>query len=177
MSRVYSRLVYEWPTKIECVGKGRRTIEQQKRQSWRRCNSQEGSGAERLSGGVACCSYGRRETGGIKLLQTITFNEKVNAASRGLARTWMQMCRVISKQSSPPSCCLLFPHHPSPSSFAFSSLIAVTFLLRHERRSGKRSKPTPPFCSVHRCLCVREGGIYGEYTLSLSDIPLTVDKR
>lgn len=50
-------------------------------------------------------SNGRRETGGIKLLQTITFNEKVNATSRGLARTWMQMCRrrVISKQSSPPT--------------------------------------------------------------------------
>jgi len=58
----------------------------------------------------ACYSNGRRETGGIKLLQTITFNEKVNATSRGLARTWMQMCRrrVISKQSSPPSRYLLF---------------------------------------------------------------------
>lgn len=50
-------------------------------------------------------SNGRRETGGIKLLQTITFNEKVNATRRGLARTRMQMCRrrVISKQSSPPT--------------------------------------------------------------------------
>ncbi|CAL1689084.1 unnamed protein product [Lasius platythorax] len=69
-------------TKTECVEKvgHTATMEHQKRQSWRRCNSQEGSEAERLSGEVACCSNDRRETGGIKLLQTITFNEKVNAA-------------------------------------------------------------------------------------------------
>lgn len=81
-----------------------------RRQSWRRCNSQEGSEAKRLSVEVACCSNSQRETGGIKLLQTITFNEKVNATNRGLARTWMQMCRrrVISKQSSPPTYRLLF---------------------------------------------------------------------
>lgn len=44
----------------------------------------------------------KSETDDIKLLQTITFNEKVNAASWKLVRTWMQMCRrrVISKQSS-----------------------------------------------------------------------------
>lgn len=84
-----------------------------RRQSRRRCNSQEGSEAERLSVEVAWRSNGRRETGGIKLLQTITFNEKVNATSRGLARTWMQMCRrrVISKQSSPPTYRLLLPPH------------------------------------------------------------------
>jgi len=81
-----------------------------RRQSRRRCNSQEGSEAKRLSVEVAYCSNSQRETGGIKLLQTITFNEKVNATNQGLARTWMQMCRrrVISKQSSPPTYRLLF---------------------------------------------------------------------
>lgn len=154
--------------------KGRATIEHQKRQSWRRCNSQEGSGAERLSGEVACCSNGRRETGGIKLLQTITFNEKVNAASRGLARTWMQMCRVISKQSSPPSCCLLFlspPPLPMPS-HSPSSLPSPSF---YDTKEDQGSEAIPYHLFVGYIAVYVYVKVEYMKCISPLDIPLTID--
>jgi len=120
------------------------------RQSRRQCNSQEGSGAKRLSGELACCSNGRRETGGIKLLQTITFNEKVNATSRGLARTWMQMCRrrVISKQSSPSTAPFSFTTFSSSSSSSFySSSVALPPPSFHDSKGDRETeRATPSFC-------------------------------
>lgn len=130
----------------------RATIEHHRSQS-DGATVREGSGAKRLSGEVGCCSNGRRETGGIKLLQTITFNEKVNATSRGLARTWMQMCRrrVISKQSSPPTRHLLLsssssstsspPPFPTPPSHCRHLLLCTT-AKETEKRSGPRSYTT-----------------------------------
>lgn len=140
-----------------------------RRQSRQRCNSQEGSKAERLSVEVACRSNGRRETGGIKLLQTITFNEKVNATSRGLARTWMQMCRrrVISKQTSPPTYRLLF------LLLLLIFHIAVAFL-PWQRIGPRETKPPLPFCWIAVYVYVNTWNIWN--TLSLSDIPSTIDR-
>jgi len=132
----------------------------------RRCNSQEGSEAERLSVEVVCCSNGRRETGGIKLLQTITFNEKVNATSRGLARTWMQMCRrrVISKQSSPPTYHLLFH---LLFLLILHTFLAATFLLRRQRRGSRETKQLiSSFCLVHYFLCTCKCMEHTEYTIT-----------
>jgi len=95
-----------------------------------------------------CYSNGRRETGGIKLLQTITFNEKVNATSRGLARTWMQMCRrrVISKQSSPPFRYLLFlPFLSLSLSLFLTPSLSVPSLALSYRRGAKARRLAHPF--------------------------------
>lgn len=141
-----------------------------RRQSWWRCNSQEGSEAERLSVEVACRSNGRRETGGIKLLQTITFNEKVNATSRGLAQTWMQMCRrrVISKQSSPPTYRLLFL---LPFLLLLLLILHIVAAFLPRRRPRETKQPALSFCAplgvrIHRCLCTREHIEYMEYTIA-----------